>query len=385
MIKIGTEKLPILIWAEEEDLAGQDGAIEQAKNLANHPLARKHIALMPDFHVGYGMPIGGVMATSGGVIPNAVGVDIGCGMIALKTELEADALDRAALMAIRVAVHRRVPVGNAGHQKVQPLWEGARDAAGPVVASELQRAERQIGTLGGGNHFIELQRDEQGFVWLMVHSGSRGIGQKVCNAYDAIAKEEARRWHSSLPDEDLAFLATGTESHDAYLAEMRWCMAFAENNRERMLAMVCDALTEALGREVPFGEGVQTHHNYAELEHHMGEDLLVHRKGAVHASGLVTIPGSMGTASYIAEGKENILSFQTCSHGGGRVMGRKEANRRITHERAVESMQHVAFGVRQGDYEEMPDAYKDIDRVMENQRDLVAPVHRLVPLAVVKG
>jgi len=340
---------------------------------------------MPGFHVGYGMPIGGVMATRGGVIPNAVGVDIGCGMIALQTEIEAESLDRPALMEVRDAVHRRVPVGFKGHDRPQPLWDGARSEAGPVVLSEIQRAERQIGTLGGGNHFIELQRDEQGFVWLMVHSGSRGIGQKVCNAYDAIAKKEAHRWHSSLPDENLAFLPDGTEAHDAYLAEMRWCMRFAEVNRERMLEMVCDAVESVIGRPVPAGTAVQTHHNYAELEHHQGEDVLVHRKGAVHATGLVTIPGSMGTASYIAEGLENILSFRTCSHGGGRVMGRKEANRRISHERALESMQHVAFGVRQGDYEEMPDAYKDIDRVMENQRDLVAPVHRLVPLAVVKG
>src|SRR5205823_9845143 len=155
---INTEKLPIKIWSD--DLEGFDNAIKQAKNLANHPLSRKWVCLMPDFHQSYGMPIGGVMATSGGVIPNAVGVDIGCGMIALQTELEAESFDRAKLMAIREAVHRRVPVGNAGHQKTQPLWEGARSSAGPVVTAEIQRAERQIGTLGGGNHFIELQRDE---------------------------------------------------------------------------------------------------------------------------------------------------------------------------------------------------------------------------------
>src|SRR5688572_20226377 len=198
MIKIETERIPILIWADEEDLPGFEAAIAQARNLANHPLARKHVALMPDFHVGYGMPIGGVFATRGGVVPNAVGVDIGCGMIAVRTDLEAETLDRDVLQRIREAVHKRVPVGFKHQAAPHELWDGATEVdpeAMPVIAKNLEPARSQIGTLGGGNHFIELQRDEGGQVWFMLHSGSRNIGTQVCNHYDGVAKAYMERFH----------------------------------------------------------------------------------------------------------------------------------------------------------------------------------------------
>jgi tRNA-splicing ligase RtcB len=387
MIKIETEKIPIYIWAEETDLVGFDSAIDQARDLANHPVARQHVALMPDFHVGYGMPIGGVLATKGGVLPNAVGVDIGCGMIAARTGIEAASLDRDTLQAIRAEVHKRVPVGFKQHDRPQVLWEGARETADalPVIAKRVDAAALQVGSLGGGNHFIELQKDADGHVWLMVHSGSRNLGKQVCEHYDRIARGYMAAMLIELPSNDLAYLPDETPEHGEYLASMHWCLRFAEESRERMLARVTEVVESVLARPIEVGTPVQTHHNYAALESHEGEEVWVHRKGAVRAQGLVTIPGSMGTASYIARGKDSPLSFGTCSHGAGRVLGRKEANRLITHEEAEKAMEHVVFGVRKGDYDEMPQAYKDIDKVMLNQADLVEPEVRLTPLAVVKG
>lgn len=394
MIKIDTEKLPIFIWGKEDDLPAFENAIQQARNLANHPLARKHVALMPDYHLGYGMPIGGVFATRGGVVPNAVGVDIGCGMIAAKTTIEADSITREQLQIIREKIHFLIPVGFKVHDEKQYSTPnvGVMNNT-PIVAKHIDNAMVQFGTLGGGNHFIEIQKDEDGYVWVMVHSGSRGIGKKVCDHYDDIAVKYMQMFHSDLPPSEgkkpeLAFLPEGVPEYKQYLNDMQWCLEFAEGSREQMLGKALEAMDNVTGRVelAPEEMGIiRTHHNYAVMENHMGENLLVHRKGAVRANGPVIIPGSMGTASYIAQGLDNKLSFGTCSHGAGRVMGRKEANRTITKERAHESMQHVVFGIRDGDYEEMPDAYKQIDEVMANQSDLVQPVHRLVPLAVVKG
>ena len=387
MLKIETEMLPIYVWAEDADLPGFESAIAQAKNLANHPLARHHIALMPDFHVGYGMPIGGVMATEGGVVPNAVGVDIGCGMIAARTSIEAGSLDRETLQAIRKAIHAVVPVGFSAHKEPQGLWAGAGDGIErlPVIERNYGGARKQLGTLGGGNHFIELQKDEAGRVWLMVHSGSRNLGKQVCEHYDRIARKQIEVAGVELPDRDLAYLAQGTPEFDEYMDSMAWCLKFAEESRERMLLRTAEAVESVLGHGFERDEPVQTHHNYAAWEEHFGETFLVHRKGAVRAEGRVTIPGSMGTASYIATGKASPDSFATCSHGAGRTLGRKEANRTITLEQAKAAMSHVVFGIRDGDFDEMPQAYKDIDRVMANQLDLVEPEVRLTPLAVVKG
>jgi tRNA-splicing ligase RtcB len=383
---IETEALPIRVWAVGEiDL--DDQVFVQARNLANLPIAREWICLMPDYHVGYGMPIGGVLATEGGVVPNAVGVDIGCGMIAARTAFMAGDFSRDQLQAVREAVHARVPVGLKHHESRQPLPEDlvADSRELPRVSAEIDRAAFQVGTLGSGNHFIELQRDEEGRLWIMLHSGSRNVGFRVCNHYHGEAKALMQALGVELPDMDLAYLPADSPLHDEYLAEMAWCMRFAEANRIHMFGEVCDAIEEVIGARPGFDLRFDTHHNFARMERHSGKELLVHRKGAVRAEGLVTIPGSMGTASYIGEGLLPAASFETCSHGAGRVMGRKEANRTISHEQAVAQMSHVVFGVRAGDYDEMPVAYKDIDNVMQAQADLVRPVHRLLPLAVVKG
>ncbi len=381
---INTEKLPIKIWAEEEDLVGFDNALEQAKNLANHPLAKKWICLMPDFHVGYGMPIGGVLATQDGVIPNAVGVDIGCGMIATQTDLKTDVLTKEILQRIRLAIHKRIPVGMNHHQEKQNNKYLQAENDDPIIKDQLEAADYQIGSLGGGNHFIEIQSDEEDTVWIMIHSGSRNLGKRVCDYYHKKAKDYMEKFHSNISDMDLAFLPREVKEHDMYLKAMRFCMGFAEVSRASMLEKVYEAFLESKIM-LKIVQQFDTHHNFAQMENHFGQNLLIHRKGAVKAEGLVTIPGSMGTASYICEGLKPEESFNSCSHGAGRVMGRKEANRIFTHEQAVESMKNVVFGIKQGDYDEIPMAYKDIEKVIAYQSDLVKPLYKLLPLAVCKG
>jgi len=394
-VVITTEKLPIKLWVPDQTDIIDENVLQQFRNLANHPLAFKWIGAMPDYHLGYGMPIGGVFATRGGVVPNAVGVDIGCGMIAVRTWYRAEEFSTETLQKLRIAIHQRVPVGMGSNHKtaqVLPPRLMESDVRLRIVNDQRDHASYQLGTLGAGNHFIEIQKEggyEDGRVWLMLHSGSRGIGTKVCNHYHKLALKFMDKYHSAIPDRDLAFLASDTLEYWNYLQEMNWCLAFAEENREAMLRAVFEAFQEVVGgplSEVPsYNLKVDTHHNFVAKENHFGENVWVHRKGAVKATGLVTIPGSMGTASYIGEGLVPAESFNTCSHGAGRVLGRKAANKAITRERAEETMQGVVFGIRDGDFDEMPDAYKDIDAVMAAQADLVKPVHRLTPMAVVKG
>jgi tRNA-splicing ligase RtcB len=385
-------RLPIKIWSAKEETDGswvEENVLAQFRNLANHPLAFKWVCGMPDFHIGYGMPIGGVLATQAGVIPNAVGVDIGCGMAAARTDVGAADVTQEQLEKLRQEIYRRVPVGFKHHEDARKLPDNLVSASAqglaPVVAREFVKAKSQIGTLGSGNHFIEIQKDEVGQVWIMLHSGSRNVGKQVCDHYDKVARKYMERFHSDIPDRELAFLPRSVAEYGEYMNEMTWCLSFAEHSRALMLDEVCMAFKEVLGMTPALDEMVDTHHNYAAWEHHWGQNLLIHRKGAVRAKGRVTIPGSMGTASYIGEGLEELHSFHTCSHGAGRAMGRKEANRTISHEDAVASMSHVTYGVRTGRYDEMPMCYKPIDEIMEAQAELVRPVHRLVPLAVVKG
>ncbi len=385
-------KLPIKIWTPDNVLVVNDGwqlVYRQLRNLANHPLAVRHVDAMADFHPGYGMPIGGVLATQGGVVPNAVGSDIGCGMIAQRLNIQADDLNREDLKALQQAIHARVPVGFKSHETSQRLLMLEKVPPPPanssVIAKHMGRASSQLGTLGSGNHFIELQRcDEDGRLWLMLHSGSRRIGKEVGDHYDKIAKSYMADFHVNV-DKELAFLPGNVPEHGQYLAEMRWCMDYAEANRQAMLHAVHDAFKSLGCDDMGVDLEVETHHNFAAMENHFGQNVMIHRKGAVKAKGLVTIPGSMGTASFIGEGLEERESFHTCSHGGGRVMGRGEAKRTITHEQAVASMADVVFDVRKGQYDEMPDAYKKIDEVMAAQKDLVKPLYRLRPLTVVKG
>lgn len=396
---INTEKLPIKIWITErgwiegkyETAPGFVDAVQQAKNLANHPIVKKHVCLMPDFHVGYGMPIGGVIATQGGVIPNAVGVDIGCGMVAGRLNLEAKELSKEFLQKLRLEIHKRIPVGMSSHQEKQNhpyLSEANLDEMNvqydPVISKQREKADTQIGTLGGGNHFIEIQKDQEGQAWIMIHSGSRNLGKQVCDFYHGLAKQNMELYYSDIPDKDLAFLPQGSTDFIEYMRAMKFCLGFAEASRQQMFDKVIEAFKECGISCMPILQ-FDTHHNFARMEHHFGSDYLIHRKGAVEAKGLVTIPGSMGTASYICEGLENADSFRSCSHGAGRMLGRKEANRTITHEQAQEMMKDVVFGIKQGDYDEMPTAYKDINEVIKWQYDLVKPVYKLMPLAVCKG
>lgn len=377
---IDTEKLPIKLWLDDIE----DGALEQAKNLANHPFAVKWISIMPDSHQGYGMPIGGVLATQEVVIPNAVGVDIGCGMVAVKTDLKN--IDTETIKNIMGLIREAVPVGFNHHKEIQS-WEGFNNAPDiQIIQKELQCSRYQIGTLGGGNHFIEIQKGDDGHVWIMIHSGSRNFGLKVAKEYHAKAQELCKRWQSDIPDKDLAFLPLDTIEGQEYLTAMNFCLDFAYANRSRMMENVMLSVRK-LADAVEI-DRVNIHHNYAVMEHHYGKNVLIHRKGATKAS-LGTrgiIPGSMGAKSYIVEGLGNPESFDSCSHGAGRKMGRKEAKRVLSLEEEQEKMVGIIHGLRnEGDLDEAPGAYKDIDVVMDNQKDLVKATVELRALASIKG
>src|SRR3990167_912740 len=376
---ITTEKLPIKTWDENPE----EKTLIQARELANLPFALDWVALMPDAHMGYGMPIGGVIATDRVVIPNAVGVDIGCGMKARKTNLTE--LDKETLKKILNQIQRDVPTGFSHHGKDQEMSSEllSRVQEMSFDNEELRGMYRdmgeQMGTLGGGNHFIEIQRGDDGHIWIMLHSGSRGIGKKTCDYYNKIAEELNTQWYSQ-GAEELAFLPLDIPQGQEYLVAMRIAMQFAEENRLMMLERV----TAAIAKFVPnmeVEEAIDTHHNYASMEHHFGKDYLVHRKGAVRAIGKVIIPGSMGTFSYIGEGLENPQSFCSCAHGAGRRMGRKEAMRQFTAQSVLEEMKQKdieLFKVKKEDVaEECSASYKDIDVVMENQKDLVRPLVKL--------
>ena len=374
----------------------EEGALAQAENLARLPFAIGHVALMPDAHQGYGMPIGGVLFADRAVVPYAVGVDIGCGVSLTATSVHADDLGPERLQAALDAIAAAIPVGNGpdgGHKRPETgIWTPAvfeePDGSGSTVLYEaVERAEAQLGTLGGGNHFIELQRGTDGMVWMMLHSGSRSVGKKVCDHWHKAALELDRKWHSALPDTELAWLPWDTAEARGYFSDMRLAMAWAEQNRAAMRK----AAEEAIASLVPgvgFTEVADVHHNYAAWEHHMGRDGIVHRKGAVRAreGEIVLIPGSMGTASYVGEGLGSVPAFESCQHGAGRARGRKATLRLETEEQFAASMAGVLLGGNAANArDESPFAYKDIEAVMADSGDLVLPVMRLTPLGVVKG
>lgn len=381
-----TEGVPVKSWCREPE----EGALKQADNLALLPFVFKHIALMPDTHQGYGMPIGGVMAARDVIVPNAVGVDIGCGMLAAKTSLKVQDLTIEQLKAIMGGIRRRVPVGFSRHAEPRPV-----DAMpplptnAPVCVHQFDRARRQVGTLGGGNHFIEIQKDAEDNIWIMIHSGSRNLGKQVCDLYNKLAAEENARWHSAVdPKWQLAFLPLFSELGQRYFNEMCYCLEFSKANRREMLTSIEAAFREVLPTQLAIPLDIQ--HNYAAMEHHFGENVLVHRKGATRAraeqQGI--IPGSQGTASYIVEGLGNPDSFMSCSHGAGRRMGRKEAQRSLNLKEEIQRMDNagILHGIRgQDDLDEAAGAYKDIDTVMAEQQDLVKILVKLTPIAVVKG
>jgi tRNA-splicing ligase RtcB len=367
----------------------EDSAMAQALHLAELPFCYKHVALMPDCHMGYGMPIGGVLATQGVVIPNAVGVDIGCGMIAHKTNLRK--LPEGDIKSIMGLIRKKIPVGFNRHSKnklgMPAVLKGHRVM--PIVHREYSKAAKSLGTLGGGNHFIELQYDEEGFLWVMIHSGSRNLGLQVAKHYNDVAKELNAKWYTRVPASwDLAFLPLDTEEAQNYLNEMDYCVQYALANREKMLERVRDSIGEVVAGLHEFQMPINIAHNYARVEHHFGHNVMVHRKGATSAQAgeIGIIPGSQGTSSYIVRGLGNPQSFHSCSHGAGRAMGRKQACRELNLEEQQTLMKGIVHGIRtEKDLDEAPGAYKDIDVVMESQRDLVEIVTKLRPIAVVKG
>jgi tRNA-splicing ligase RtcB len=389
---ITTEKVPVKLWLEDIE----EGAMDQAKNLANLPFIFKHLAIMPDSHQGYGMPIGGVLATKGVVIPNAVGVDIGCGMCAVKTSLTDIHIE--GLRNIVEQIKAVVPVGFNHQKEVQDksLMPEYNPSLGlnSVINNEYDSALKQLGTLGGGNHFIELQKGSDGHLWIMIHSGSRNLGKKVADHYNKIAVRLNEQWSSSVPKEhELAFLPIQTQEAKDYLKEMQYCVEFALANRKLMM----DNILGIFNNYTKFGSFhftaepmINIAHNYARWENHFGHDVIVHRKGATSArvGEVGIIPGSMGTKSYIVEGLGNIESFQSCSHGAGRKMGRKQAMRELNLQEEIYTMesQGIVHGLEAiENLDEAPGAYKNIDVVMENQKDLVKILVELKPLAVIKG
>lgn len=400
-----THNVPIKAYVNGVQLEQQ--ALQQLRNLAELPFIHHHVAAMPDVHWGMGATIGSVIATNGAVIPAAVGVDIGCGMVAQRTNLTASDLPDD-LGALRSAIEAAIPHGrtNDGGRGDRGAWEAPprRVEQGlarlqprltdivkkhPKIERAAERASLHAGTLGGGNHFVEVCLDEDQRVWIMIHSGSRGIGNRIGTHFIELARKEMERHFIKLPDKDLAYLVEGSTLFDDYVEAVHWAQEYAKLNRDLMMAAALEALSNTLkDRKVECDCGaVNCHHNYVQKEKHFGADVLLTRKGAVSArtGELGIIPGSMGAKSFIVEGKGNRDSFCSCSHGAGRVMSRGEAKRRFTvedHERATEG---VECRKDAGVLDETPGAYKDIDAVMEAQKDLVEIRHTLKQVLCVKG
>ena len=383
-------RVPIKSWVVELE----HSALEQATNLSNLPFAIRHVALMPDAHTGYGMPIGGVLFADEAVVPYAIGVDIGCGVALVETDLTVVTLRKDELKATLAQIARDVPVGNRSQSKpVDPekaLADIGMELPSSVDRAWFNRAVNQLGTLGSGNHFLEVQRDEAGRVFVMLHSGSRSLGKTICDAFHKRALVENLQSGAELPHRELAYLTAGSDGFEGYWAAMSFALRYAEVNRTRML----DAVEYAFGRHTSVGRFdrlVDVHHNYAARESHFGRDGIVHRKGAVRARAgeNVLIPGSMGTASYVAEGLGNPEAFKTSPHGAGRALSRTAARKGKTSREVFDEMATLGVALHSGDpktvAEEAPFAYKDIESVMAASASLVRPVRRLTPLGVVKG
>ena len=385
--EITTEKVPIKLWLDDID----SQALQQAKNLANLPFVFKHIAIMPDSHVGFGMPIGGVLATTDNIIPNAVGVDIGCGMCAQRTSLKE--IDHENLKKIMSKIRELIPVGMKHHNRPcdESLMPKVNFSDTIIVNQEYESALYQIGTLGGGNHFIEIQKGSDGFIWIMIHSGSRNIGYKTAAYYDKTAKNLNEKLKSKVPKSfDLAHLLLDSNEGRKYFIEMNFCLEFAFQNRKLMLENIKAAISSVINEKIIFDNFVNIAHNYAAIETHFHKEVVVHRKGATSAklNEIGIIPGSQGAVSFIVKGKGNKESFESCSHGAGRKLGRKEAQRTLNFLEVKNKLDKLGIihSIRsKNDLDEAPSAYKDIAVVMNNQKDLVDIVLELSPLAVVKG
>jgi tRNA-splicing ligase RtcB len=368
-------------------------------NVSRLPVVHHHVAAMPDVHLGIGATVGSVIPTLKAIIPAAVGVDIGCGMIATRLSLSAGDIEEKSLKKVFDQISRDVPVGFNQHDErdardhaARPFDRGLKKILEkhPGVQKRVGRRSswvRQMGTLGGGNHFIEVCLDESDRVWVMLHSGSRGIGNAIGTYFIELAKKDLSRNQTQLPDRDLAYLSEGTAHFDDYVEAVGWAQDYARVNRNEMLEIVLDALRRQLPAFEATGEAVNCHHNYVERERHYGEGVWLTRKGAIRArkGELGIIPGSMGARSYIVRGKGSAESFQSCAHGAGRRMSRNEAQRRFTTQDLANQTQGVVCRKDKGVLDEIPGAYKDLDEVMANQSDLVEVVHTLKQVVCVKG
>lgn len=383
---ITTEKIPIKLWLTDVE----EGAMKQIKNIANFPFAFHHIAVMPDAHEGYGMPIGGVMAAKNVVVPNAVGVDIGCGVCAQKTSLAN--IDIDAIKKIMVDIRKQIPLGFKKHEQKQDenLMPEFKNLNSSCIKREWNNACKSLGTLGGGNHFVEIQKSSDGYIWIMLHSGSRNLGKKVASYYNKIAINSSRKkGYGELIKQELAFLEAESEEGKRYLGEMRFCVNYALANRKLMMERIKEAFEKSI-KKIEWRNFINIAHNYASFETHFGQDVIVHRKGATQAKLGQTgiIPGSQGTKSYIVRGLGNPESFESCSHGAGRKMGRKEAVRKLNLREEIEKLDKkgIVHAIRiKKDLDEASGAYKDISEVIKNQNDLVKIVVELTPLAVIKS
>ncbi|MGI6703814.1 MAG: RtcB family protein [Clostridia bacterium] len=392
------QRVPIKVWLENSEQM-DEGCLRQALNLSNLPFVHKWVALMPDTHEGYGMPIGGVIAVEGAIIPNAVGVDIGCGVAFVETNKHKSELSPGEYKNLVGQIMRDIPTGFRHHAKRQRCETLEQSEFAKVMEHkkmpeglpQIEEGYYQAGTLGGGNHFIELQEDEEGRLCIMVHSGSRNFGYKVARFFNNWAKELNDRQSYPVPKEyDLAYLPLGTTEADQYISWMTLALEFARENRQLML----DVVKERLAAKVPgieFGVEVNAHHNYAAKEYHYGKEVWVHRKGAIRAEEGETgiIPGAMGSYSYIVRGRGNAESFCSCSHGAGRSMGRRQARERFSVEKTMVDLkeQGVILGKqnKRDVSEECRFAYKDIDFVIGQQLDLIVPEKKLKTIAVIKG
>ena len=386
MQRIQGRRADILAWTNPSGI--EDVALQQLKNISSLPWVFHHVAAMPDVHFGKGATVGSVIAMKGAVSPAAVGVDIGCGVGAVKTSLTANDLPDD-LRAWRSAIERAIPVGFNEHRdpldrpQDKALWDEFHHLT-PAVKDLAGKARKQLGTLGGGNHFIELCLDRGDDVWMMLHSGSRNIGKSLADIHIARAKKLAH--NQDLPDRDLSVFLAGTKEMEEYRRDLFWAQRYAMRNREAMLDLYGSVLRQ-FRPDVRFGEAVLCHHNYVAEEVHFGEEVLVTRKGAIRAGKgeLGIVPGSMGTRSYIVRGLGNPLSFESASHGAGRRMSRGEAKRRFSVKDLQEQTKGVECRKDGGVLDEIPSAYKPIEQVMENQKDLVEIVAELRQVLCVKG
>ena len=389
------QQVPVKIWTNDIE----DRAKEQLSNVASLPFIHHHIAAMPDVHVGMGATIGSVIATHKAIIPAAVGVDIGCGMLACQLSLTANDIDENILQKVFHQITRDIPVGRNQHNDDRALVDAAKPFEARLTAMTQKHPEllksfgrfsnwvNQIGTLGGGNHFIEICLDENNQIWVMLHSGSRGIGNGIADYFIQLARKDMERLMTNLPDRDLAYFTEGTEYFGDYVEAVHWAQEYAYQNRQSMLDLILAGMRRLLPEFTVINEVVNCHHNYVAIEHHYGENVYVTRKGAIRAreGDIGIIPGSMGAKSFIVRGKGNLESFTSSAHGAGRRMSRTAAERQFTQDDLIKQTEGVICRKDKQVIDEIPGAYKDIDTVMANQAELVEVLHTLKQVVCIKG